>query len=389
MKSKVLLIGFILAITLTACGKAEALNVPEDDLVAPTASIPTSKESADCDIEKTDVDIDGRHYEYVKYRIKKSKGVQLLSLRTKDDVLVIPAEIDGHRIKSVGYENDDIEMVIKDREEKKSYWNLSKKHKYKEIVISEGIQEISVLGFVYVAADKVVLPESLAFVGGEAFGYSKIEEVIVKGTATKLECGAFKNSTLRKIELPKNYHGLIEDLCFSNSEIETFHWPAYPDGGERFIKYDAFLNCKNLKEVTFPENMEVIFICNDVFQGCIALDYLVFPATTGKVIFENSAYADNYKQGVDTLVFKGKDTEIIGYQHLAVIKELDDFATVGKIIAPKNSKAIKFAKRAKKYGFFSKDIKREIKKHGGIIGTYEEYPQKDIRLVPMDYEEKK
>ncbi|MFR0848565.1 MAG: hypothetical protein ACLSG9_11820 [Eubacterium sp.] len=76
---------------------------------------------------------------------------------------------------------------------------------------------------------------------------------------------------------------------------------------------------------------------------------LTFPASTKKVVYGDNYYARNYKKSPAELVFLGKDTELKPGSESYYLKDGDDdnkhwIISVGKIVAPRNSKAIQKAK---------------------------------------------
>lgn len=52
-------------------------------------------------MEKTNLDIEGRHYEWIRYCLEDD-GIRIIGLQTKEDVLVIPASMHGHPVTRIG-----------------------------------------------------------------------------------------------------------------------------------------------------------------------------------------------------------------------------------------------------------------------------------------------
>lgn len=241
-------------------------------------------------------------------------------------------------------------------------------------------------------ADCIELPKSLKNIGEDSihslcFYNSKIRHVIIKGSKTNISGYVFLDSGLKKISLPKNYQGKIGSDAFENSKLEEFKWPAYKSGATTKVDSGVFKNCKNLKKVTFPKNQKHIYIPNSCFYGCKKLKKLTFPASTKKVTYDWTPYADNYKMGPGTLVFKGKKTAVAGVKYEYNKKRKWKVLTVGKIIAPKNSKALAYAKKAKRVKWFAKRIKTDIKRYTGPEVNYvdEEYNPDYVKLAKMKY----
>ena len=55
-------------------------------------------------MEKTNLDIEGRHYEWIRYCLEDD-GIRIIGLQTKEDVLVIPASMHGHPVTRIGGTN--------------------------------------------------------------------------------------------------------------------------------------------------------------------------------------------------------------------------------------------------------------------------------------------
>lgn len=343
-------------------------------------------------VEKENIDIDGRHYEYIQYcRDRKKKTIRVISLKTKEDTLIIPSQIEGEPVVEIGMGCDDImARQYNTYSALPMLWQIEKEQVLKNIVVPEGIKQIVGYGFMNTSAECIVLPKSLNQIGEDlicdyCFWNSKIEHVSIKGSKTNIGGYVFASSDLKKITLPKNYQGKIGSDAFKNSKLEKFNWPSYKSGVTKKIGSGAFKNCTNLKKVTFPKNQKHIYIPNSCFYGCTKLKKLTFPASTKKVTYRWSPYADNYKMGPGILVFKGKKTVVVGSK--VGYKEKRKVITVGKIIAPKNSKALAYAKKAKRVKWLAKSVKTDIKRYTGPEVNYveDEYGSDIIKLAKMKY----
>ena len=383
----------MLGIALCSCGESPNDTITED---ATRDRLIQGKL-----IEDSNVDINGHHYEWVKYRMANS-GVRIIGMRTKEDTLVIPAEMHGFRVSEVGGTKEDIMDANDEYADTKEYtgyedyyqadfmkefhvWNIDKDQILKKIILSEGIDRITNAGFIHAQADELILPESLESVNVLSVSNSHIKKTVLKGTETTLNMYAFKNSDLKEIEFPENYHGKIETGCFIESSLEKFHCPP----AAKEIEY-VFTSCKQLKEFTFAENQEEIVLPSLAFSECDSLRELVFPATTKIVKIMPNLYSDEQKRdGVETLVFLGKDTELqcIDYEG----NKISGYLPTGKIIAPKDSLAIQTAKKSKKIASFTPIGEKLINSTSEDYNIYEDdfYNQKNaVNLVPMEYEER-
>lgn len=351
--------------------------------------------------EEKDVEIDGRKYSYVKYCMNSGK-IRIVRMKTEEEELLIPAQLHGYPVGSLGVNVlDEKEYAALEADPEFEYekreiysWMKNEKQKFKKITFSEGIEEIKMDSFSHIRAEQIEIPATVKEVGMWGFLDSDIEHVIVKGKETTLGSGCFANSKLKSIELPEDFCGEIGDECFENTEIETFQWPSYEgkdwDWIYEHVNDELFLNCKKLKKITITPKTKKILFPQRAFYGCSLLKEIEIPKHVENVDYYSMPYAENYKKGVNTLIFKGKKTEIRTITDFHVEK---DYITVSKIIAPKNSKAIQFAKKAKRVKYISPKIKRGIRLHSRGIEEYfvqleeKEKKQKDYIMEPVEYEE--
>lgn len=339
-------------------------------------------------MEKTNLDIEGRHYEWIRYCLEDD-GIRIIGLQTKEDVLVIPASMHGHPVTRIGGTNKEIiaehfyvENGINAAAGDFHIWNTDKDQKLKKIIISEGVREIVNEGMAFAGAEELVLPESLVLVDERTFIGSKISKVLVKGEKTKLCPWSFTKTCLREITFPEKFQGRLCSDCFSETPIETFCCPAG-------VSEIGFLNqCKNLKEIIFSEKQREITIPQGAFTGCLSLKEVTIPANVRTVRIMPNLYADDTKgKGVPTLVFKGKNTKLICVDSLTD-KKIKGYIPVGKIVAPKGSRAIRTAKVSKKIASFTEQGKKRIAEGEFINDHPDFYERKDlVNLVPVEYEE--
>ncbi len=325
--------------------------------------------------QKENVKIAGRRYSYVDYKVELSGEVSIYSMRTKEDVLYIPNKIDGKPVRFVrGFRHE-------------YPWQKNKKDKLKKIVIQEGVKEIA--GFANVVAEEIILPKSLKKIASSAFENAKIKRVVCKSPYAQIEDVAFWGATLEKIDFPNGFQGKLGDLCFQETRLKEFFWPDYSGKVKGEMGKEVFAGCKKLEKIIFPENAKHIYIPFNTFWGCTKLKNLEFPASTKKVTYKECYYADNYKRGVSTLIFRGRDTKLAGgdvdgldaYHESGLLKG-KKFITVKRIVAPENSKAIQFAKKAVKISFLPEWVPE-------VHISYSEPVHVDLKkddLIPVKYE---
>lgn len=88
-------------------------------------------------IEQSDIDIDGQHYNWIKYCIG-NQGICLLGIKTNNDELVIPSTLYGFRISAIGAsKNDNLSEDQADNESgfsKSLLWNTTQEQTLKKLL---------------------------------------------------------------------------------------------------------------------------------------------------------------------------------------------------------------------------------------------------------------
>lgn len=367
-----------------------SIEPTEEPLIEPTEepSEEPSEEPYEV-IEKRNIDIAGRHYKYVVYARTTSGKITLMALKTDEDVLHIPSEIEGDPVVMLGWPEEtpgEPGYQWSDQvDSSKLGWNWGKKQQLKKAIISEGIERIDDL---HISADEILIPESVRELGDHAGSFTSIKRVVVKSKRMNIGGEAFHKSKLEQIQFPDDFRGEIGSWCFKESNLRSFRWPAYGKQKIGDMGPYVFEGCKQLKKIIFPENQERIMIPDHTFFWCRKLTKLEFPASTKKVVYKATHYADNYKYGVSTLIFKGKNTKVEGgdirdVNMLTEVPKGKSLITVKKIIAPKNSKAIEFAKKAVKIADMD-EWKSEENNNCEMDISHPAVLQEDI--VPVEYE---
>lgn len=339
-------------------------------------------------MEETNLDIEGHHYEWIRYCLEDNE-IRIIGLRTKEDVLYIPTSIQGYPVTRIGgtskeivKDNFYVENNINAAAGDFYIWNTDRDQQLKKIVIPEGVREIVNEGMTNVGAEELILPESLVLVDERTFIGSNISKVLVKGCKTELYPWSFTKTCLKEIIFSENFQGRLCSDCFSETPMETFYCPS----GVSEIGF--FYQCKNLKEIVFSEKQREIIIPQGAFTGCLSLKKLTIPANVRTVRIMPNLYADDTKgNGVPTLVFKGKSTELV-CEDSSTGKKITGYIPAGKIVAPKGSRAIRAAKKSKKIASFTERGKKLIAEGEFINDHPDFYERKDlVNLVPMEYEE--
>lgn len=149
-----------------------------------------------------------------------------------------------------------------------------------------------------VSLKKVEFPTGLMSIERYAFEGSGIEEVVVPETVTNIASSFANCKGLIRFVFPKNLE-TIENSMFRNCElladitlptnVKTIG--SYAFAGTLFDKselpatvnslgYNAFENCKQLKEMFIPEG--VTSIPEELFMSCTSLTRVVLPSTVNK-----------------------------------------------------------------------------------------------------------
>lgn len=128
-------------------------------------------------IEKRNIDIAGRHYKYVVYARTTSGKITLMSLKTDEDVLHIPSEIEGNPVVMLGWPEETPGVTgyqwSDQVKSSKLGWNWGKKLQLKRAVILDGIERIEDL---HISADEVIIPRSVREIGMYACSYTAIKK---------------------------------------------------------------------------------------------------------------------------------------------------------------------------------------------------------------------
>lgn len=274
--------------------------------------------------DKCESDDNIAKYSDIEYTSVKGK-IQITYLETKDNVLEFPDEIDGKPVCFIG------------RPDAPGDCRYADKH-----------------------YDEIILPESVEVIYAGTFQKANTDKVTIKNKAIDIESSAFAYSSVKEVSVPEDFQGTLGTACFAHSALTQFTWPM--KSSKDRIGMAVFQGCEKLKKVSFPDSQELIYIPEFTFIGCQSLTKLVFPASTQKVKYLSNSYADNFPEGgVKTLVFFGKDTELDAYPNARGTGK-KEFIMAGEILAPKDSKAIDYAKRAVKVKKLSSSYRAQLQR---------------------------
>jgi len=182
--------------------------------------------------------------------------------------LVIPAELDGYPVTSIGanlfIENETIVSVtipigVKRIEEGAFYYCDS----LETAILPDGLLEIGESAFEScLSLTYIEIPESVEEIGNGAFSDGGLQSIKLPSGLTSIPWGAFSGSALTSIQFPKNVYS-IGGYAFSYCDgLTDVRLPA----STWRIGEGAFASCENLASIFIPATMR--FIHETAFMDC-------------------------------------------------------------------------------------------------------------------------
>lgn len=147
----------------------------------------------------------------------------------------------------------------------------------------------------YTSTDVLTIPDDVKVIGKQAFEDAYVQEVILPAGIESIEDEAFKNSTLRKIDLTNvkamgdrvfefselrevtysKYLTYVPEMCFKDSKLAAFEIPKQVTA----LKTGCFDNT-NLKTINLSG---IITLGNCIFCNCLSLREIILPETITKI----------------------------------------------------------------------------------------------------------
>lgn len=243
-------------------------------------------------------------YEYVEI----DGGIRITKYHGNDEVLTVPAEIDGKKVLEIDNGNEFGFL----------FFDTEREADIKEIFLPEGLTKIGDYAFAYLSElEAVHIPESVTSLGGCVFlECARLENVVLPEGLTELNytfdhCASLSEITvpesaevlfaafgdctsLTHVVIPENVREIdyafgdcadLKEVTFLGAALEDIGLGAFenctslesiviPDGVEA-ISLSAFSGCTSLKSVTLPDSLESIEI--KAFEGCTSLKEIVLP----------------------------------------------------------------------------------------------------------------
>lgn len=162
-----------------------------------------------------------------------------------------------------------------------------------KVVLPESVKSIDGNAFYSSGVRSVNLPEGLTTIGEGAFQSASLEELKLPESLQNIGRNAFReNNSLKSVDIPQNIT-IIPSYCFQNcSQLENVTLPdslisirEYAFGGTnlkdiefkeglQWINRCAFSGCQSLESITFPSTLRNIY--SDAFSGCTGLKSVNF-----------------------------------------------------------------------------------------------------------------
>lgn len=152
-----------------------------------------------------------------------------------------------------------------------------------DVALSEGLERIERHALRYTGIEKVSIPDSVSFIGEEAFYCSKLHSINTKNNPNYIsKDGVLFDRHNKLVMAPPVMNGeyeipegteIVGAYAFSSSNIESVKIPSSVIS----IEEEAFSQCEKLKEVIIPDSVE--FLGRGCFEGCLSLEKAVLPNT--------------------------------------------------------------------------------------------------------------
>ena len=235
-------------------------------------------------------------YKSYKYILLDDNTAEILSYEAVNNGdLIIPGELDGYRVTSIGT-------------------GAFRKASYmKSVSIPDGVTKIGAFAFDNCKSlVSIHVPDSVQFIGKQAFNNCpKLTDVSIPEGVTSIEQATFSYCTaLKKIVIPDSVVSIGSSAFSQCKSLENVNIPS----GITYIESGTFSGC-SFTEITIPDSVTMVgsrafehchylttvhipesvtSIGESAFKGCENLSVIILPAgdiEIGKDAFKDTAYS--------------------------------------------------------------------------------------------------
>ena len=210
------------------------------------------------------------------YKLNEAGEASIVRHKVKNSIVVIPEEIEGHKVTSIADSAFFNNTLITD------------------VTIPAGITRIGKSAFEGCTSLKNInLPKTVETISEKAFyNCTKLENVIIESGSALKEIGEnafFSCKSLNLTEYGNARYLAVGDSPYTIliSAVNTSITTATIHHDTKIINSNAFSKCASLKEIEIPKNVD--HIGNSAFYGCTKLDTIYFNAVSMRDLTEDSA----------------------------------------------------------------------------------------------------
>ena len=210
--------------------------------------------------------------------------------------VVIPSEIDGKSVKSIGgWVFEDCKrltsITIPDSVAKIGYGTFFGCKGLTSITIPDSVTSIGNEAFRNCTGlTSIIIPDSVTSIGNEAFyGCTRLTSITISDSVTEIGSYAFfgcKGLTVINVGENNESYTSEDGVLFDKNKTTLITYPGGKKGaytipyGVKSIS-DAFAGCTRLTNVTIPDS--VTSIGNSAFYGCTRLTSITIPNSVAKI----------------------------------------------------------------------------------------------------------
>ena len=238
-----------------------------------------------------------------EYKVSGNR-IKITKYIGKDEVVYIPAEIEGKPVVSVGgfSETNVTRVIIPDGVKEISFTAFlnckglttvevpdsvtiirnsafSRCEKLKSVNIPDGVTEIGDWTFSDCKSlTSINIPNGVTKIGNNAFSSCwGLDSITIPGSVSRIEKLAFQNNKLKSVIIEDGVQEIGESAFQSCSELTSIE---IPDSVTK-IENHAFLGCKGLTSITIPDSVTIIE--DGLFSGCDGLISVEIPDGVTKI----------------------------------------------------------------------------------------------------------